>query len=150
MRHAVWLSAAVLSFVAAAESQPEPIQLTAQEDHRRMLDVLRIQSLRRGRDADPRSPNAANFDESKVAADIQLPPLLVLANGKTVATREQWWQQRRPELIELFDREIYGRLPASMPNVAWRVLSATQETRGTVPVVTKKLAGRVDNSPIPL
>ena len=57
-----------------------------------------------------------------------------------------WWRQRRPEIVEDFDREIYGRVPANTPKVNWEVTSITRETNGTVPVITKKLAGHVDNS----
>ncbi len=60
-----------------------------------------------------------------------------------------WWTKRRPEIVEDFDREILGRVPANTPKVNWEVVSTTQEKVGEVPVVTKKLAGHVDNSAYP-
>src|SRR5438132_6197115 len=43
-----------------------PVQLTAREDHQRMMELLKIKSLRPGANPnDPKSPNAANYDESK-------------------------------------------------------------------------------------
>jgi hypothetical protein len=57
-----------------------------------------------------------------------------------------WWDRRRPEIVEDFDREIYGRVPANTPEVNWRVVSKTLETNGTVPVMVRKLIGQVDNS----
>ena len=60
-----------------------------------------------------------------------------------------WWNQRRAEIVEEFDREIYGRQPANTPKVKWEAVSATNETYEGIPVVTKKLIGHVDNSSYP-
>ena len=111
----------------------------------RIMDLLRIKTLRRGPDGDPKSPNAANVDESKVAP-YTLPDPLTLNSGTKVQTTDQWWKLRRPEIVEDFDREVYGRVPAKTPKVNWEVISTTRETAGEVPVVTKKLVGHVDNS----
>jgi hypothetical protein len=73
----------------------------------------------------------------------------VLNNGKRVTTAELWWTKRRPEIVEDFDREIYGRVPKQAPKVNWEVASTTRETVGGVPVVTKQLVGHVDNSTYP-
>ncbi len=109
------------------------------------MDLLRIKTLRRGPDGDPKSPNAANVDESKVAP-YTLPDPLTLNSGTKVQTTDQWWKLRRPEIVEDFDREVYGCVPAKTPKVNWEVISTTRETAGEVPVVTKKLVGHVDNS----
>ena len=44
-----------------------------------------------------------------------------------------WWDLRRPEIVEDFDREIYGRVPENTPKVNWEVTSTATETNGTVP-----------------
>jgi hypothetical protein len=124
---------------------PPHAHLTSEQDHQRTLDLLHISSLRRGPDGDPKSPNAANFDESKVAP-YALPDPLRLKNGKKVDTGELWWKQRRPEIVEDFDREIYGRVPMKTPTVRWEIKSATREMNGDVPTITKELVGHVDNS----
>jgi hypothetical protein len=133
----------------AVSSLTPPVQLSAEQDHQRLLDLLHITTLRRGPDGDPKSPNAANVDESKVLA-YSLPDPLVLKNGKKVKTAKMWWKQRRPEIVEDFDREIYGRVPKNTPKVNWEVTSATQEKNGDVPVITKMLLGHADNSAYPL
>jgi hypothetical protein len=74
----------------------------------------------------------------------------VLKNGEKVTTAAMWWNQRRPEIVEDFDREIYGRVPKNVPTVKWEVTSTTPSTNGTVPVITKQLVGHVDNSAYPL
>jgi peptidoglycan/xylan/chitin deacetylase (PgdA/CDA1 family) len=144
---------AILPRLAAQSGQAtavdtQPPKLTAEQDHQRILDLLHITSLRRGPDGDPKSPNAANTDESKVPP-YTLPDPLVLNNGKKVTTPEMWWKQRRPEIVELFDREIYGRMPPNTPKVTWEIVSTTSEMQGSVPVTTKKLVGHVDNSADP-
>ncbi|MDE3198564.1 MAG: acetylxylan esterase [Acidobacteriota bacterium] len=111
-----------------------------------MMEALDIKSLRPGADArNPQSPNYANWDESKVKP-YTLPDPLVMKNGKRVTSAKMWWQQRRPEIVEDFDREIYGRMPRVTPKVNWEVVSTKSEENGGAPVITKTLLGHVDNS----
>jgi hypothetical protein len=126
------------------------VQLTAEQDHQRIMDLLRITAIRRGADGDPNSPNSANYDESKANVYASLPDPLLLKDGKKVTSAEIWWKQRRPEIVEDFDREIYGRAPKATPKVNWEVTSTTREMREDIPVITKKLVGHVDNSSYPL
>ena len=98
----------------------------------------------------PQAPNAANYDESKANPYPNLPDPLTLKNGKKVTTAKTWWKHRRPEIVEDFDGEIYGRVPKVTPKVNWEVTSTTREMDGAVPVITKKLVGHVDNSSYPL
>jgi hypothetical protein len=114
------------------------------------MDLLHITSLRPGANArEPQGPNGVNYDESKANPYPNLPDPLTLNNGKKVKTAKAWWKQRRPEIVELFDREIYGRVPKDMPKVKWEVTGTAGGTNGDVPVVTKRLVGHVDNSAYP-
>ena len=112
------------------------------------MDLLHIKELRQGPSGDPKAPNAANVDESRVPP-YTLPDPLTLKNGKKVTTPEMWWKLRRPEIVEDFDREVYGRMPAHTPPVKWEMVSATHEKNGEFAVVSKKLVGHVDNSAYP-
>jgi hypothetical protein len=138
---------------AAAQPAPTPAQLAqqaaAEQDHQRLMDLLGIKELRHKADQDPRSPYAVYYDETKANVYPSLPDPLLLKNGQRVTTAQQWWTKRRPEIVEDFDREILGRVPANMPKVTWEVASTTQEKIGDLPVVTKKLVGHVDNSACP-
>ena len=40
---------------------------------------------------------------------------LTLKDGRKVTTPEQWWRDRRPEIVEDFEREVVGRIPATTP-----------------------------------
>ena len=117
------------------------------QDHQKMMALLHISSIRRGRDgSNPQSPYYANYDESKANPYPNLPDPLGLKNGAKVTTAELWWKERRPEIVEDFDREIYGRVPANTPKVNWELTRTITETNGSVPVITKQLTGHVDNS----
>ena len=128
---------------------PKPVHLTADQDHQRMLDLRHIASLRKGPSGDPKAPDSANFDESKVDPNLTLPDPLILNDGQRVRTPAEWWKQRRPEIVEDFDREIYGRVPEYVPQVNWQVVSTIQEENNGVAVVTKTLLGHAINSAYP-
>jgi len=135
--------------ITAAELPP-PVEMTAEQDHRLMMDKLGIGAIRQGANGrDPNAPNAANYDESKANPYPALPDPLKLANGKAVRTDKDWWKKRRPELVELFDREIYGRTPKNTPAVKWEVKSTGNEKVADRDVVVRKLIGHVDNSSYP-
>jgi hypothetical protein len=129
---------------------PPAVHLSSEQDHTRMMALLHIASLRRGPDGDPASPDAANFEEAKVDPNLRLPDPLVLNDGRKVKTRDAWWQRRRPEIIEAFDREVYGRVPRDVPGVTWRVTRTSRQMLEGVPVVTKDIVGHLDNSAYPL
>ncbi len=132
-------------------SMPAPMNWTANEDHQNMMEQLGIKTLRPGANGnDRKATNYQNTDESKANPYPNLPDPLTLKNGEKVTTPDMWWNQRRPEIVEDFDREVYGRVPANVPKVHWEVTKTTTETNGTVPVLVKQLSGRVDNSSYPL
>jgi hypothetical protein len=118
------------------------------EDHQLMMKMLGISELRPGPSGDPKAPNAANSDESKASPYTSVPDPLVFNNGKPVKTPAEW-EIRKKELFELFDREMYGRLPANIPAVTWKVVSETDTIEGQTPVHLQKLQGIVDNSSYP-
>ena len=146
MRRTRCLTAAlalVFSIARAADTNLPPVQLTAVQDHQRIMDLLRMTSFRRRKDD-------ANYDEAKANPYPELPDPLTLNNGAKVTTPDAWWKQRRPEIVEMFDREIYGRTPKSTPKVTWEIAGITNRVltnaTSSFRVVEKKLLGHVDNS----
>jgi len=115
-----------------------------------MLKQLGIKVLRPGPSGDEKAPNHANYDEAKANPYPNLPELLTLKNGKKVTTPEQWWNKRRPEIVEDFEREVFGRVPKNVPKVTWKALISEREYVGWIPVNAKQLIGVVDNSEYPL
>lgn len=146
--------ASALPLAQTPQRQLTPEQLAQQaatrEDHQRMMKLLNIKELRPGASgSNPQAPNYANYDEAKVKPYPPLPDPLVLKNGKKVTSAKMWWGQRRAEIVEDFDREIYGRAPKVTPKVNWEVATVTNEEKYGIPVITKQLIGHVDNSSHP-
>jgi len=135
---------------ASPPQQPPPVGLTAEQDHQRIMQLLNISSLRPGANPnDPKAPNAVNYDEAKANPYPTLPDPLILKSGQRVRTAKDWWNHRRAEIVEDFDREVYGRVPNNTPKVKWEVASTVNDKNGEVPITVKKLLGHVDNSSYP-
>jgi len=66
--------------------------------------------------------NKGNTDESKVPA-YTLPDPLILANGKAVTTAKMWWKLRRPEIMALFEENVYGKTPQQKLPISFSVAS---------------------------
>lgn len=128
---------AALALIAAAPP--------ATDDHRTMLEALGITALRPGPSGDPASPNAANTDPARANPYPDWPELLRMQDGRPVTSAAQWRRERRPELAELFAREIYGRVPANAPGVRWEVADRASRTLGGKAVTVETVAGQVDN-----
>ena len=126
------------------------VTFTAEQDHENMMQKLGIKALRPGPSGNESDANHANYDESLANPCPQLPEILTTKNGRKVTTADAWWKQRRPEIVEDLEREVYGRLPQNIPSVKWTVKVTDQEYVGFTPVVAKQLIGHVDNSSYPL
>ncbi|MEO6228575.1 MAG: hypothetical protein ABJB11_24830 [Ferruginibacter sp.] len=129
---------------------PAPVNFTSEQDHDNMMEQLGIKSLRPGPSGNELAPNHANFDESLANPCPQLPELLISKKGKKITTPAMWWSLRRPELVDDLESEVYGKLPANIPDVKWTVKITDREFVGRTPVIAKQLIGHVDNSSYPL
>ncbi len=63
----------------------------------------------------------ANFDESKVG-HYTLPDPLVFADGRPVRTALEW-RERRKEILDLFERHVYGTTPRQPVETQYELLS---------------------------
>ncbi|MEZ4773576.1 MAG: acetylxylan esterase [Bacteroidia bacterium] len=147
----VWLAMGWGHLASGQNNGHPPLTtFTAQEDHAQMMKQLGITRLRPGANGNESAPNHANYDESAANPCPELPDVLTTNAGKKVNSADVWWKKRRPELIEDFEREVYGRLPANIPKVTWTVEITDREFVGRTPVIAKQLVGHVDNSAYPL
>ena len=142
----VSLSAAL---AAQTASQPAPVNLTADQDHQNMMDQLGIKALRPGPSGNENAPNHANYDESKANPYPNLPDPLTMNDGRNVTTAKMWWDQRRPEIVDMYEKYVYGRVPNNVPKVNWRVTAVDHEFIGFNPVTARDIVGEVDNSSYP-
>ena len=153
LRRMLWLggiaalSVGGRSFLIAQQpftGAPVHVVMTSQQDRQRMMDQLKITMFPSG----PGAYLASTYDENTANPYPTLPDPLTFADGSKVKNASQW-PKRRAEIVELFDREIYGRRPKNVPKVRWSVTNTTEGTTGNVPMITKQLIGRVDNSGYP-
>ena len=138
----------------SAPSEPrraaKPLNWTTQQDHQNMMEQLGITRLRPGPSGRAGATNSANYDPAKANPFPDLPEVLTLKNGQKVTTAGMWWKQRRPEIVEDFEREVLGRVPKNTPKVTWTVVSnVTDGLVGNLPAKGKRLVGHVDNSACP-
>lgn len=120
---------------------------TTSLDHKNMMEQLGIKRLRPGPSGRAGATNSANYDPAKANPFPDLPDPLVLKNGRKVTTAEMWWKERQPEIVEDFEREVFGRAPKNVPKVTWTVVSnVTDGLVGKLRANGKQLVGRVDNS----
>jgi hypothetical protein len=148
---AVFLFAAMLCVPTTSSGQGKtPPKLpdfipAGYDDYQNMLDQLGIKKMRKGRDSKvPDTSDEATANPYKET----MPDLLTFKDGTKVTAAEQW-PKRRAEIVEDFEREVYGRIPKNVPKVTWEVTSTTEGESGGIATVTKTLVGRVDNSAFP-
>lgn len=144
----VVLFVTIQSFAQFSKQSWDSISNLNNQDHQLMMKMLGIDSLRQGPSGDPNAPNYANTDELKASPYQSVPDPLLFKNGKKVKNVREW-EQRKKELFEDFDREIYGRIPLSLPAVTWKLISEIDTIEGQTAVHMQKLQGIVDHSGFP-
>jgi hypothetical protein len=149
--HKLIATVALLGLTAQAFAQAVPGSApTAEQDHQQMMDQLGIKKLRPGRVNDVHAPlNPVNYDEARANPYPVWPDPLTFANGSKVKSASDWWNKRRPELVEIFEREIYGRIPAAAPKVTWTVQTVDHEALGFTPITATRVIGHLDNAADP-
>ena len=67
-------------------------------------------------------PPGFNYDESKVP-QFTLPDPLVMEDGTKVTDAQMWREKRRPEILKLFQTEMFGKSPAAPKELTFEVVS---------------------------
>ena len=62
-----------------------------------------------------------NYDKSEVP-DFELPDPFVSFKGKKIKNKRQWEKVRRPELLEFFTNNVYGKIPGNLEIDKWEVV----------------------------
>ena len=134
----------------AAGPPPNPNAAATAADHKNMMDAARHQGAasRSERQRVGAEPRQLRRGRSPIRIP-NLPDPLTLKNGKKVTSADVWWKQRRPEIVEDFDREVLGRVPRTCRRSRGACNRTEQFEVGGRPVVGKELIGAVDNSAYP-
>lgn len=85
--------------------------------------------------------HVSNYDESKVPP-YTLPDPLVMSNGRRVTDAGTWRTRRRPEIIRMYETDIYGRIPASAPKMTWDVVDTDPAAKGNTAIM-RRAVGRI-------
>jgi hypothetical protein len=70
-----------------------------------------------------------NYDEAKVPQYV-LPDVLVMRNGERVRHVRTWQGRRRPEILEIYRTEVFGRSPGKPPHLKYEVASVDRQALG--------------------
>ena len=144
MRRIVILAAALATAIPAIaqfDRSPER-QAATEKDYRETLARLGITHMRPGADGyNKQSPNYVNYDEDK--ADPSSPPPLFTVADPTAS----WWRNvRRPQLVRLFEDEMYGRVPPTAPHIDWQLESEQHLAKNGIGVIERHYRGRAKGS----
>ena len=85
--------------------------------------------------------HVSNYDEAKVAP-YKLPDPLVMSNGQRVMSAQDWRTKRRPEILKIYESEIYGRIPADAPKVKWEVTDTDPAAKDNTAIM-RRVVGHV-------
>ena len=154
-----WGVSLTLTAAAAAQTQTPVVPPAATDraaitaasaaERARELKLLGITAMQPAATAyDIGKPGNANYDESKANPYPKLPDVLTMNDGTKVTTPAQW-KKRRAEIKAMFDENVYGKYPAHIPAVTWKVDSVEQITVQGIPAIVKHITGHVDNSAYP-
>ena len=135
---------------AAQGKYPPPVTMTSEQMHAHMMQELGIEAMQAGPSGNPTAPNHANYDEALANPYPNLPKALVMKDGRKVTSAEMWWNERRPQIEEMYEKYVYGFIPKNVPKVHWQVVAVDHENIGFTPVIAKEVIGHVDNSAYPL
>jgi hypothetical protein len=84
-----------------------------------MLDPILIEA----------QPKEYNYEEAKVPK-FNLPDPLVCLDGTKVKDAEIWQNKRRPEILRLFEDEVYGRAPGKPQAMRFEVVEKGEDALG--------------------
>lgn len=88
--------------------------------------------------------SSANYDESKIP-EFSLPDPLIGLDGLRVEDDSDWFATRRPEILELFRAQVYGRNPLAHVSVTYTQNGTHVELMGgkaTMKEITISVTGR--------
>ncbi|HEU4982413.1 MAG TPA: acetylxylan esterase [Acidobacteriaceae bacterium] len=142
--------AAAQNAAKAESTLTPPMSFTDQQAHQYMMKRLGIEALRFGPSGNSNDPNHANYNEAKANPYSNLPDALTMNDGRKVTTAKIWWDERRPQIVKMYEQNVYGRVPKNIPKVTWSAVASEREHVGFNPVIATELRGHVDNSSYPL
>ncbi|UCG28367.1 MAG: acetylxylan esterase [Bacteroidales bacterium] len=66
-------------------------------------------------------------NERLIPESWNMPDPLLMVNGDLVGSRQQWNEERRPEILTLFEKEVYGKIPGRPPVTLYETLAIHED-----------------------
>ena len=123
------------------------VTLDDYEQMKRQIGVTTTRPRRDGKASDPSL--RPNYDELKANPFPFYPDPLTTFDGRRVKNARMWQKVRRPELLDFFAANVYGRVPADVPAITWTVKREYEGRVGNIDVTVRELNGHADNSACP-
>jgi len=82
---------------------------------------------------------------SEQAFSIVLPEVLTSSDGRSITTKKEWARVRRPEVLELFTTQVYGRIPETTYQKSMKVVKVdpnAMEGKATLKLVDITIAAK--------
>lgn len=159
MKKKILLTAVTLILtVCSAKAQWGAMQRVNQDSLNRatMADYENMKSQIGVKETNPRRDSQAadpalrpNYNELLANPFPFYPDPFTTFSGKKVKNARMWYKVRRPEIKEVFEREVYGRIPENVPNVDWQIAREYDAKLADMDIVIRELRGIVDNSSYP-
>ena len=144
------VNAQFMMFGGGNRANQDSLRKIAAADYADMLTKVGVEKTRGGRQPNSQDESKhPNYDELIANPYPFYPDPLVTENGKKVKNAKMWYKVRRPEIVKLFEDNVYGRIPDNVPGVTWEVTNEEHKDFGGTPVVVRYLKGLVDNSTYP-
>lgn len=119
-------------------------------DYENMKSQIGVKETNPRRDSQAADPALRpNYNELLANPFPFYPDPFTTFSGKKVKNARMWYKVRRPEIKEVFEREVYGRIPENVPNVDWQIAREYDAKLADMDIVIRELRGIVDNSSYP-
>ena len=139
-----------MMFGGGNPARQDSLRKIAAADYADMLAKVGVGQPREGRQPNSQDESKhPNYDELTANPYPFYPDPLVTESGKKVTNAKMWTKVRRPEIVRLFEDNVYGRIPANVPGVKWEVTNEEHKEFAGKQVVVRYLKGVVDNSSYP-
>src|SRR5262245_59861635 len=135
----------VLGAIAWNQTEPPPPGASGNADNVQYLQGKKSEPKGNPVRLAKATGHVSNYTEEKVPP-YTLPDPLVMANGQKVTTAEQWIKERRPEILKLYQTEVYGRIPENAPKVTWEVTEPASDDREGA-ATKKRVVGKIGDKP---
>jgi hypothetical protein len=91
-----------------------------------------------------------NYDDEQ-AGDYAPIDLLKMHDGTRIASEDEWWSKRRPELLADVQDSLWGRIPeeSRLPRITWRMHAMKGGGQGDGAFMQSAITGVVDVSEYP-